>query len=72
MKKNANLYDRSSVSPDEEVNETLYADDKVRIERIISTGRLSRGFGMTKKRMNGCASSKDRELSSGGRQHKGA
>lgn len=50
MKKNANLYDRSSVSPDEEVNETLYADDKVRIERIISTGQASpEGFWYDQK-----------------------
>jgi len=50
MKKNVNLYDRSSASPDEEVTETLYADEKVRIERIISTGQASpEGFWYDQK-----------------------
>jgi len=50
MKKNANLYDPSSTSLSEEVTETLYADDKVRIERIISTGQASpEGFWYDQK-----------------------
>ena len=50
MKKNANLYDPSSASLSEEVAETLYADEWVRIERIISTGQASpEGFWYDQK-----------------------
>ena len=50
MKKNANLYDLLVASLSEEVTETLHADEKVRIERIISTGQASpEGFWYAQK-----------------------
>jgi len=47
---NANLYDQSAASAREEVAETLYADEKVHIEHIISTGQGSpEGFWYDQK-----------------------
>ena len=70
MKMNANLYDRSAASLSEEVTETLYAGEWVRIERIIlDRPGISRGFVRPKENEWVCVL-EGRELSSGGRQHK--